>query len=60
MPAATYEIIATAKGHSIRCLLCKRISANPSDVKEHYCGDCHIFHDDYAQKLELARAEAAR
>lgn len=33
-------------GKSITCLRCKRTSSNANDVAMHYCGNCHVFHDD--------------
>lgn len=30
---------------SIRCPKCGRLSINPRDVQERYCGACHEFHD---------------
>lgn len=33
-------------GKSITCKRCKRTSYNPNDVENHYCGCCHVFHDD--------------
>jgi hypothetical protein len=31
---------------AIECATCGYISYNPNDVKYHYCGHCHKFHDD--------------
>lgn len=36
----------SADGKSITCLRCQRTSHHPQDVKQHYCGFCHVFHDD--------------
>jgi ribosomal protein L37E len=47
-----------ADGKSITCLRCHRTSHNPHDVQHHYCGGCHMFHDDLwppARKAWLAR-----
>lgn len=33
-------------GEWILCLRCGLRSYNPNDVKQRYCGHCHIFHDD--------------
>lgn len=33
-------------GKSIKCLRCRRTSHNQNDVDKHYCGCCHVFHDD--------------
>lgn len=29
----------------IRCPRCGRVSYNPNDVRERYCGHCHRYHD---------------
>lgn len=31
---------------SIKCPRCSRISRNPNDVREKYCGACHQYHSD--------------
>lgn len=33
-------------GKAIECLRCGMISGHPEDVRHHYCGRCHRFHDD--------------
>lgn len=33
-------------GKSITCKRCKKISYNYKDIEHHYCGYCHVFHDD--------------
>lgn len=38
--------IIAADGKSITCLRCKRTSFNSNDVDNHYCGYCHVSHDD--------------
>lgn len=40
----TYKL--SADGKSITCLRCHRESRNPHDVSQHYCGHCHVWHDD--------------
>jgi hypothetical protein len=40
----TYQL--EEDGQAIRCLLCQRVSHNPHDIRERYCGQCHMFHDD--------------
>lgn len=40
----TYIIVRDGK--AITCLLCGLTSYHPDDVKNRYCGHCHIFHDD--------------
>lgn len=29
----------------IRCHACRRVSFNPHDVRERFCGHCHVFHE---------------
>ena len=29
----------------IRCHTCQRISFHPKDIRERYCGACHVFHE---------------
>jgi len=31
---------------SIECPRCRRRSFNPNDIRERYCGACHVFHLD--------------
>lgn len=49
----TYEIVhgefACRRTTGIKCLVCKRTSWNPNDVKNKYCGGCHRYHDDLAR-----------
>jgi len=33
-------------GKSITCLRCHKTSYNQNDVAHHYCGHCHVHHDD--------------
>ncbi len=33
----------------IMCLTCGRVSSNPNDVAEKYCGYCHVFHENRAR-----------
>lgn len=35
-------------GKAIKCLLCNRISHNPNDIRQRYCGNCHTFHDNFS------------
>lgn len=42
--APTFHI--SMDGKSITCLRCKVTSHNPEDVAQHYCGRCHVHHDD--------------
>lgn len=36
--------VIASDGQSIECLVCGRISHNPDDVANRYCGYCHAFH----------------
>jgi len=48
-------------GKSITCRRCKRTSHNANDVEHHYCGNCHVYHDDLwppARKAWLDMANA--
>ncbi len=35
---------------SYTCLRCRRTSHNPNDEREKYCGNCHLFEEDVAQR----------
>lgn len=43
----TYVIVET---RAIQCLVCGRVSYNPNDIRDKYCGFCHRFHEDPAQE----------
>lgn len=54
---ATYQLHcpdAVARLPSITCLRCGTTSYHPVDVHEHYCGHCHIFHDDERGKTMIS------
>lgn len=56
-----YTIIENENGKGILCHTCNLTSWNPMDVEQHYCGCCHVFHDDEAAKEEMTkRAEAMK
>jgi hypothetical protein len=40
---AEVPVRITKGGRVIMCKTCKRVSANPDDVAEKYCGFCHEF-----------------
>ncbi len=46
----TYALSESEKTgqEQIMCLNCGRVSHNPNDVANKYCGHCHIFHEDTA------------
>jgi hypothetical protein len=41
-------------GDSITCVTCRLTSRHPDDVRNHYCGHCHVFHDDDPQPPDQA------
>lgn len=43
-PFETFTI--SEDGKAITCKRCKRTSHNARDVENHYCGWCHVYHDD--------------
>lgn len=40
-----YAIIEVGTARGIWCGRCQRVSFNPRDVDEKYCGVCHVFLD---------------
>lgn len=43
----TYELIEKCGNNiGIKCLLCSKTSYHPEDLKNFYCGNCHIFHKE--------------
>jgi len=42
-------------GKSITCHTCGLTSYHPKDVEQRYCGKCHKFHDDEADKQSIQR-----
>lgn len=32
-------------GNSITCLMCGATSYHPEDIRNRYCGRCHVFHE---------------
>ena len=43
----TYEYINHKGQTGFKCLKCKRTSFHPKDLENRYCGNCHIFYDEY-------------
>lgn len=43
---------------SITCPACGKVSYNPNDIEQRYCGNCHLFHDQmlcvYCKELVAA------
>lgn len=42
----TLRYLIPSHGGSILCLTCHVRSFRPRDVAEHYCPQCHVFHDN--------------
>lgn len=42
-----YEMDTDKGGYFIRCGGCLMKSYSAADIENHYCGNCHRFHDDY-------------
>ena len=44
-----YDLVTVEAGGrlvlGIQCQTCRRISFHPNDVRERYCGHCHVFHE---------------
>lgn len=58
----TYELIQKKGGavEAIQCLICGRISHNPHDVAQLFCGNCRVFHNgDPAARVALPYAAHA-
>jgi len=48
----TYVILIGARPGlppAIKCLICERVSYNPNDIAQRYCGFCHHFHEDVSE-----------
>lgn len=53
------SFLLSQDGSAITCLLCRRTSRHPGDVKVLYCGACNWFHDSTVHAVghyRLARA----
>jgi hypothetical protein len=44
MVATINSLLGPAAQPSITCPSCSKTSYNPNDVRERYCGNCHLFH----------------
>lgn len=40
------RFVILEEGKAIRCQTCGLTSWHPEDVKNRYCGKCHVFHED--------------
>lgn len=43
---------------SYRCPFCSMRSYNPSDIRAHYCGACHVTPADVVKSLDIGIAAA--
>jgi hypothetical protein len=50
LAAATRKPMATA---SFKCPKCRRVSYNPNDIAQKYCGSCHLFFGELEIGLHL-------
>jgi hypothetical protein len=45
-----YDLVVTETADrlhlAIRCHKCQKVSYHPKDIKERYCGHCHVFHEE--------------
>lgn len=48
------EYVISKDGKSIKCLNCGMTSHNPIDVRDRYCGNCHIFHERKKEDYEFS------
>jgi len=54
----TFEILENGK--AIKCRICGAVSHGPRDIEHHFCGYCHVDHDNLwppARKLMLEHPE---
>ena len=54
----TFEILDNGK--AIKCRICGAVSHNTEDIERHYCGWCHVHHDDLwppARKMMIEHPE---
>lgn len=41
---ADVHVAGAVVADTITCPTCSRVSTNPGDILNHYCGHCHRFH----------------
>lgn len=51
----TYDLGHSQGQHNITCRLCSMTSYHPEDVRQRYCGYCHLFHGTLSQWLNLTQ-----
>lgn len=59
-PSGRYRVGTEDGDYFIQCTTCGRRSFNLGDVTNRYCGYCHVFHTDEAEKAELGLSPAPR
>lgn len=47
----TYETGHKGGADTITCRLCSMTSYHPEDIRQRYCGHCHVFHGVLAHAL---------
>ena len=51
--------ILQSQGHPcLLCLVCNRTSCNLNDIRERYCGGCHLFLAEVPMATEQPNTEA--
>lgn len=50
------EILAAMKEQPFVCPRCGAESFNPNDIRERYCGRCHVFVDDPPPSIAVQKA----
>jgi hypothetical protein len=45
--------VVASEPPAFRCPRCGAVSYNPNDIRERYCGRCHVFVDDQANPLRV-------
>jgi len=48
---AQKDVDRLAQVPSIQCPRCHWRSFNPNDIRERYCGHCHMFHENMERKI---------
>jgi hypothetical protein len=52
-----FRILRYREYPCLLCLVCNRISHNPQDVRERYCGACQLFLADLPETLRVDHTE---
>jgi hypothetical protein len=60
MLTPAFRILHDRDSPCLLCLVCNRISYNPNDIRERYCGGCHLFLTDVPMDLAQPNTEGFR